>query len=114
MDISLFLLSPTLYTRRLKRLIKTYLLTSSSAGHRHGDVISRFIPAAVIGPTTIREAKSNRADDDCCRRPDEYVYLGLRSALRVSALWVDRSIIICLFFYVLPSSCDLSASNSVV
>ena len=46
---------------------------------------SRFITVAVIGPTTIRLAKCNRADDNCRARRDEYVNLGLRSGRRLSA-----------------------------
>ena len=52
------------------------ILTSSSASHGHNDAISRRVMAVAISPTKIRLAKFNRSDDDCRKRPNEYVDIG--------------------------------------
>ena len=45
--------------------------------------------------TKIREAKFDRADDDCCTRPDKYGDLGPRSARPVSAAWLSKVLVYC-------------------
>ena len=74
---SLFLI--LVCTLRLWNRKEKYILASSSASHRHEEVISRFITAAATGPTNIRLGIFYWVDSDCRTRPDECIDLGPRS-----------------------------------